>query len=966
MDNVELIINDQSADIGISSDLIIALSYAIYDIDKVNESKDSTSKTITLPGTKKNLRIFGYAQDVNVEGFNGQKVEYKAVVKEGGSTVFIGMVNLKKVEYNNFSINLQITIVGNSREWINLMKDQSLQGLDIGGSHTFNKTAVDASEINNFIYSYGLLNKGFTGNEAEVESVSDSSGKTRYYIVGTNHIHNLKSRFQVGDVIRGCGMDVSAYNVNQIVTGLSVYYIETDLAYSGESSGKIQLVRSKVYVEDRPILFNVFAILTAMFKAVGYQIESSFINSTFFKKLFIEAPVFRHSQEYIDERYCKAGISTQINKTLGLTEYSFVVEYNTKISDPSGLWNTSTFKYTAQEPCRVLFKARAKITQTGTEERTAYFAWSDGPSSHVYSGKSLGMIQLSEDPKVMEAEADLRLETGDYIQVEIWVSSPGTFAIEVDETSLEAIVLPTIVKNTDITPRDYLPDIQQIEFLRGIRHLFYLHFITDIFLKKVYIEPRDDFYLRTTIIDLTRKVDISKQITYEELGSDLGKAIRLRYKEDSNDKGVAEWEDNNMMILASHIGTNQNMFAKEEETVIENPIFASTLMGTYDQIGLYSSLVPMIWGEKDDGNIIPTVIEDYLPRIFYFDGAVPCDTYETWDFEGDVRNTYPHFYSIKEVAGNENSLYFNSVGAVRGLFERYWFNYLKTINEGRKISCNIKLNALDIANFQTLNENKQDFRALYFLKINNESIACRLQEIKDYQPGQGKTTKCVLLKDVDRIYTVPLTQDVYEMTFMNDIAIGLPYASGGIFDYQQTWQAVRESTKGRLVYGNDNLLYGIGSRYKTIGVAYPLYIIERGFFFFDTSALPDGATVVEASFFIYKVAGDMTQEVALFGIQSAIANGLLKVSDFDNFGSIFFGKSPFKPNGYREVVLNQEGLSYISKSGWTVFCARDFVFDYSNLPPTWDYSTFKTYFSYAQHQSGAISKQNYLRVRYIL
>jgi len=124
MDNVELIINDQSADIGISSDLIIALSYAIYDIDKVNESKDSTSKTITLPGTKKNLRIFGYAQDVNVEGFNGQKVEYKAVVKEGGSTVFIGMVNLKKVEYNNFSINLQITIVGNSREWINLMKDQ--------------------------------------------------------------------------------------------------------------------------------------------------------------------------------------------------------------------------------------------------------------------------------------------------------------------------------------------------------------------------------------------------------------------------------------------------------------------------------------------------------------------------------------------------------------------------------------------------------------------------------------------------------------------------------------------------------------------------------------------------------------------------------------------------------------------------------------------------------------------------
>ena len=168
------------------------------------------------------------------------------------------------------------------------------------------------------------------------------------------------------------------------------------------------------------------------------------------------------------------------------------------------------------------------------------------------------------------------------------------------------------------------------------------------------------------------------------------------------------------------------------------------------------------------------------------------------------------------------------------------------------------------------------------------------------------------------------------------------YANGGVLYFDFGWATVRNAALGKYVYGEDLMQYGIGSKYypKSANV----YSIERGFFYFDTSALPDTATIIEASLHVYKVDGDTIQEIAVLeGTQS----NYLDQSDYNNFGTVLLGESTPGGLGWRDIELNPFGIATISKTGWTRFCLKCLYFDYLNMAPTSENNTFKTYFSKA-------------------
>lgn len=144
------------------------------------------------------------------------------------------------------------------------------------------------------------------------------------------------------------------------------------------------------------------------------------------------------------------------------------------------------------------------------------------------------------------------------------------------------------------------------------------------------------------------------------------------------------------------------------------------------------------------------------------------------------------------------------------------------------------------------------------------------------------------------------------------------------------------------------------------------YFIYRGFFFFDTSAIPDGATIVTATLYLYGQADHSTTDFDLVirNGQPTYPHDPLAVGDYlyshyaGDGGS--FNTSGFSVAGYNAITLNATGLGWISDTGTTklaVISSRDIA----SIAPTGDeYVTV-----YNAEQAGT-NNDPYLAVGYLV
>jgi len=108
------------------------------------------------------------------------------------------------------------------------------------------------------------------------------------------------------------------------------------------------------------------------------------------------------------------------------------------------------------------------------------------------------------------------------------------------------------------------------------------------------------------------------------------------------------------------------------------------------------------------------------------------------------------------------------------------------------------------------------------------------------------------------------------------------------------------------------------------------YYIDRGFLSFDTSDIPDGATIISATLTLYHESFTGYNGVTsglLYLVNSTQASGTaLANGDYDALGTtqgnstaIWVGAAYYGSNAY---VLNSTGLSWISKTGYTTLALR--------------------------------------------
>jgi len=484
---------------------------------------------------------------------------------------------------------------------------------------------------------------------------------------------------------------------------------------------------SSVNVEDRRPLVNAAMIIKKIFNTKGYSVVSTFLNSTWFAKLYhsLLDRDFKHTDAWKENREINAGMSidqvipTPTNFPNYFTE---TVEFDDDSTDPffdnGSNFNTSTYKYTADEPTlsNWLFNYKIDVALDGAAVvgagwLTIWVRLMKGTNlivskKHVVLSPYIAsQFNATNNITGVLESGDIKLLGGETLLVDLKIqnfsTSDLTVTIDKDETTFSNNVNTVLLGGSTIDFSALLSDdITQLEYLQEFKENFNLMFLTDVTERKVYIEPYDDFY-NSTVVDWTKKVDLSggKAVTVIQ----NPKKQVYAWVNDSNDKYIEKLNEDLRDDYGTITKEYSNIFA-ENTAKLDTKLFAPTAMATCDAIGLQQSRIPTMLNDVKDYPIQPKQSFDFKMRLLYFAGVVNC---ENWTFVTTVRTDYPYFYFMDEESNFNYGLQFDDIERSNGLFERYYRNSFNNQNTAKLSTFKMKLSLTEISGL--------DFRKLYLI-----------------------------------------------------------------------------------------------------------------------------------------------------------------------------------------------------------------------------------------------------------
>lgn len=722
MKEFKVYINDEQIDLYDSSDLDLAITKAIADANDLNVRKKTNTKTLSFPATNTNKQIFGFPEDINSIVSINQSTKPVVKIEANGTVIFTGIIKVEAVSnLDDKVIEYTGTCLGDNGDWISLLGDKKLNELDYSDqNHTNDWITVTNSEVQNLEYVYDLIDRGqFSGQD--------------YTANGTT--------------------------------------------------------RSGVNIQDRFPALKMLGLFERSLNSIGYKLSSTFLNSTFFGKLFF--PFVNEELKHPDTFNADLVTKVQSNTVQKVTSSpSQTIHFKTLMGAPqtvfynvSGAWEKETG---SEYFCLGSGKHTIKITVNFTA-RTFGLYGNTGSYGHVFftimkrnrtkdgiayaaSPNSTSPIQIMTATSlsgIVTFTKEVELEYGDevyldsdllYTQV---LGGAGGEYLQINQYIFEVVKVDGSLgmgENQYVDWAYNLPDIYCLDFIKGVKELFNLHFTPDTGSRTLYVEPRDTFYTGATQ-DWSALVDKSREVGVEFLGSSLSKTMRYKFKNDSNDTTVNNWNKKNNAEFGSEDATVTNAFAKDGMEDIENTIFAATWMDKCERIGLDSAVIPRMW----NGDNLPKRSQSFVPRVLYYAGQTSVPNSGYWRFNrfaskswqtahpitdlalGGRRNTYPRFFSFDDTGVNDNCLLYSDTNYSSGLQQKYYRNAQKAIDDGRRY--NIYINLSD-ARFSRI-----DFRQPIYIEIDGNGAYFILEKIENYSSQDGVSTLCSMTKIIP---TTPL------------------------------------------------------------------------------------------------------------------------------------------------------------------------------------------------------------------
>lgn len=721
MKEYKVYINDTEIDLYDSNDLDLAITLAIADSNDITTRKKANTKTLKFPATGNNKVIFGHPEDPNSIVNIDQQEKPNVVIEADGTEIFRGYIKVQAAtNIDDKIIEYEGVCIGTNGDWIQRIGKKKMNELDYSDqNHTNDITAVNGSEniIAGREYVYDLIDRGeFTGQ------LYDNPPK------------------------RG------------------------------------------VNIQDRFPALSLTSFVYRIFAAIGYKVVSNFYSSTFFSKLywcFINEEL-KHPDAFNANLVCTMQSNTSqkvvVNNTLPIANRSPIgiklgIPNPAFVSNPSGAFGKA---HVGEYFCMGRGKHTFSATIVYTTVAFAYYNAAQTNKGEVlftfkkinrykdlnlYAAGYDASSQIYYIPVVNGASNDVAtftktfdLEFGDEIHVEaqMWFQpQQGNESLNITSYVFQCTKVEGKLgmgENQYVDWAYNLPDVLQLDFIQGLKEAFNLHFYADVNSRTVYFEPRDDFY-NGTPIDWSSKLDNRKEIVTTFLGSTLSKIMRYKYKQDSNDKIVETWNKQNGKYFGAEDVDVNNVFAKDDIQEVENTLFAATWMETCPRIGFGSSNIPKMWNDVS----LPKRSQKFLPRILFYDGqkTLPNNGYWRMNIKGTIdhqtnnpitnpiapsgrRSTYPHFYSFDDSQANDNNLMYDDRYYSSGLYEKYFRNAQKILDEGKQFQMSFYLTDTDISNI--------DFRKPIYVEKNGNGAYYILNKIDNYKSQDRISTVCILTK----------------------------------------------------------------------------------------------------------------------------------------------------------------------------------------------------------------------------
>jgi len=769
---MELYLNNISVDL--SKSIPFPLTFQISDIKDFSSRSGSSSKTITLPGTRANHELMSTVFSLTTTDSVGVPVvasfdtSVKATARyyERGVLQFEGICKLMECVKRNGSWTFKIVLFSDTIDITTLLSKIKLRELEWSEyNHTLDLTNQENS-WSGVIQKNGSNYNAFTGN--------DWNGEGYYYgLIDYGYVRTTPDTFKVEQI----PLQVFIKNiVDKMFEKIGVTY-ESDFFETQQFKRLLLAFEGGILPDITQAVADAQSIETDQLNTIGSLLISSVLPTT-----QISTEVFA------------------VNTTTLSTQYSSIVAQNvdpaSQIQSSEPLMFVSEFTgnfevtYSGTMPVEVNFDIGSGVGITNifstVEARGLLFVNGVNVQTESLWTNTIQTTSLTNSYSVTfnMNQMDVFLTVSDVVTFEVQfiltnckvynITASGTtmeFKVSVDSsTSLD---LSYSVQETQpdsiVNIKTYLPDMDCLTFFKGLINMFnlYVKRVTGE-PRKLLIEPLNDFYNGSNnAINWSQKLDHSKDIKVTPTINFASKEYSFHFKNDK-DFFNTQYEEDVTRQYGSKTVLSGSQFAKGK-TEIKLP-FSNKLLAKIPTTDL---IVPRNFQVKTDDDGISEVVAKRGKAFVVQVKKGNVGTMETgeWNHQYSssttARTTYPYvghlddldsptfdlqfeipdfvYYNI--TAGNNyttNNLYIFHERFIRELLDR----------NGKMLTCSLKLNATDI--------NQLDFGDL----VNIDGVVYRLQKIQNYNSSDDKSTKAELIRLIEgegiQTYTTQIDFNVYE------------------------------------------------------------------------------------------------------------------------------------------------------------------------------------------------------------